>query len=132
MCRLAIRTVLFTFVFGFCSTASAGSVLSPGVGRIASLFTYSGNNILRIQYATDSSTEFKNHNPAGCTVGPDVFDVQLDVADRSAEEQRQLLNAINLAFMTNRNIKFFVRDDLCSTAGTSSQLRIVTGVQVLN
>jgi hypothetical protein len=128
----AIRIVLLVVGFGFCSAVSAGSLLSPGVGRIASLFAISGYDILRIQYTTDSSAGFKSFNPAGCTVGPDVFDVQLDVAGRSDEEQRQLLNAINLAFMTNRNVNFFVRDDLCSTAGTSSQLRIVTGVQVLN
>lgn len=121
----AFRIVLFAISFSICSAVSAGSTLSPQVTRIPSLIAIEGTDILRIQVQPALT-----HNPAGCDL-VDVVDLQLDVPGRSAEEQRQILNAINLAFMTGRNVKFYVRDDLCSTVGSSSRLRIVTGVQVL-
>ena len=120
------RVVLFLISLSICSVVSAGASLSTQVTRIPSLIAPEGFDILRIQ-VQPAFTD----NPAGCDVGPDVVDLQLDVPGRSAEEQRQILNAINLAFMTGRNVKFYIRDDLCSTAGSSSRIRVVTGVQVL-
>lgn len=120
-----VLTALIAATFAFCSAASAGSQLSP-VTRIVSLYAVNGSGVLRIQIQNFS------FNPGACDAGPDLIDVQLDVPGQSTEEQRQLLNAINLAFMTGRNVKFYLRDDLCSTAGTSSHLRVATGVQVLN
>lgn len=122
----AIRFVLFVISYSICSVVTAGSSLSPQVTRIPSLIAPDNSGILRIQVQPTFT-----HNPAGCDDGPDVVDFQLDVPGRSAEEQRQILNAINLAFMTGRNVKFYISDDLCSTEGTSSRLRVVTGVQVL-
>ena len=123
--RPVVAGLMATVITFFCSAVSAAAVLSP-VTQIVSVYALEGYNILRIQVGNTS------FNPGACDAGIDVIDVQLDVAGRSAEEQRQLLNAINLAFMTQRNVRFYVRDDLCSTAGTSSRLRIAVGVQVLN
>jgi len=125
MSRLAYRAVLFALALSFSSVAAAGSALSP-ITRIVSVVSLEGLDVLRI------GIQSFGLNPAGCDSGVDVIDVQLDVPGRSAEEQRQLLNAVNLAFMTRRNIRFYIRDDLCSTAGTSSRLRVAVGVQVLN
>ena len=113
MRRTAGYALLFAATFGFCSAVSAGAPLSTQVTRIPSLIALEGNDVLRIQ-VQPAFTD----NPAGCDL-VDVVDLQLDVPGRSAEEQRQMLNAINLAFMTGRNVKFYVRDDLCSTVGTS-------------
>lgn len=121
----AVCGLLLVVGLGLCSAVSAGSQLSP-VTRIVSLFAVDGSGVLRIQIQNFG------FNPGACDAGPDVIDVQLDAPGRSAEEQRQLLNAVNLAFMTGRDIRFYLRDDLCSTAGTSSRLRVASGVQVLN
>jgi len=73
-------------------------------------------------------------NPANC-MDLDLIDIQLDAPGRSDAEQRQMLNAINMAFITRRQIAFLILDDAadpasCSTAGTSSSIRIATGVRV--
>lgn len=73
-------------------------------------------------------------NPANCT-DLDYVDIQLNTPGRSVEEQRQMLNEINMAFITRRQIAFLMLDDAadpasCSTAGTSNSIRIATGVRV--
>lgn len=125
MKRTVVYAALFAATFGYCSAVSAAAALSTSVTRIPSLIAPEGINILRIQV----QPAFID-NPAACDL-VDVVDLQLDVPGRSVEEQRQMLNAINLAFMTGRTVKFYLRDDLCSTVGTSSRLRVVVGVQVL-
>lgn len=120
-----VRAVLVATV-GLASVATAAPVWTDNA-RIESIIALEGYGILRIQVNTTTLA-----NPAGCTQGPDGIDLQLDVTNRSPEEQRQLVNAVNLAFMTRRNVQFLVRDDLCSTAGTSARLRIAVGVRVFN
>lgn len=113
-------------ILGFASASSAASVWTEHT-QIVSVIALEGSNILRVQVSSAFLA-----NPAGCTVGPDTIDLQLDVPNRSLEEQRQLMNAINVAFMTRRNVQFYVRDDLCSTAATSARIRIAVGVRVFN
>ena len=73
-------------------------------------------------------------NPANCS-DLDFVDIQLDAPGRSDVEQRQLLNQINMAFITRRQIEFLMLDDAadpasCSTVGTSNSIRIATGTRV--
>ena len=85
-------------------------------------------------------TQILNFNPAACThlqsaylssgtAAPtlyDVFDLQLNPASRSADEQRQFLNAVLASFATSRNVRLYVRNDLCSSSGG----RVVAGITV--
>jgi hypothetical protein len=76
-----------------------------------------------------------NHNPAGCETDGWV-DVRLDVPERTKSQQRQLLDAINLAFITERRVRFFVLDDTdlkpCSSIGTGGSNPVAIGIRVLN
>lgn len=126
---------LFVVALGFCSSAStqpdppaaAPNPVWSSNTRILSVIALESYDIVRIE--TDTSALV---NPAGCVSGPSFVDVQLDTGGRSAEEQRQILNAINMAFMTGRNVRLLIRDDMCSTAATSSNLRVAVGVRVFN
>jgi len=86
-------------------------------------------------------TEILEFNPATCTQLQmslngfsgnststliDYFDIQLGATSRSAEEQRQLLNAVLVSFMTSRSVQLYVRDNLCS----STNGRVAAGILV--
>lgn len=146
--------LLFLLLTGLSSVASAGSQLSPEV-RIVVLLAGATPNTLRLgvrkrnmltypQPVLDSETldtEIFGFNPATCaqlqmSVGAysgsstptliDYFDIQLNAASRSAEEYRQLLNAVLVSFMTSRNVRLYVRDDLCASSGG----RVAAGIVV--
>ena len=152
MKSVPICVLLFLLSAGVSSVASAGSQLSPAV-RIVVLDVGTTPNTLRLGVrkrlmhnypsSADSEvldTEVLNFNPAVCTdlqvryigngaAAPalyDYFDIQLGAASRSVEEQRQLLNAVLVSFMTSRSVGLNVRDDLCS----SSNGRVVSGIVV--
>jgi hypothetical protein len=144
---------LFSLSAGLSSVASAGSQESPRV-RIVVLEVGATPNTLRLgvrkrlthNYPAGTidpevlDTEVLNFNPAGCSdlqagfiasgaAAPtlyDYFDLQLNAASRSAEEQRQLLNAVLLSFTTSRNVGLYVRDDLCGSSGG----RVAAGIVV--
>lgn len=124
--RFACGAALITAMWGFCSVAAADPMWSPNV-RIVSLVAFEDLDIVRIEVNPRFGL-----NPGECPSGSNFIDMQLDVRGRSAEEQRQLLNAINTAFITNRVVRFLLRDDLCSTAGTTLGVRIAVGVRVFN
>jgi len=137
---------------GLSSVASAGSEQSPEM-RIVILEAGVTPDTLRLgvrkrhmliypQPVLDSETldtEILNFNPASCTqlqsgyvasgaaapTNYDVFDVQLNAAARSTEEQRQLLNAVLVSFTTSRKVRLYVRNDLCSSSGA----RVVAGIE---
>jgi hypothetical protein len=150
--RRAMKSVpfcvlLFSLLAGPSSVASAGSQESPRV-RIVVLEVGATPNTLRLGVRKrlmlwddlTLDTEVLNFNPAACTdlqaffTGNgaaaatlyDHFDIQLNTASRSAEEQEQLLNAVLVSFMTSRNVRLYVRDDLCS----SSDGRVAAGIVV--
>lgn len=54
------------------------------------------------------------------------FDIPLGVINRSAIEQRQLLNKTFASFITSRVVRLIVRDDSCS----SMNGRLVSGISV--
>lgn len=98
--------------------------------RINSVLVTDSLNIVRLEVLRNDPV----FNPAGC-LHLDHIDIQLDAKDRSAEEQRQMLNAVNMAFITRRPVSFYVLDDAtnpasCSTVGTSGSIRIAVGVDV--
>jgi len=124
MKRLALRVFSFAAILGLSCVASAGTQVSGPI-KITGVDTVDGLNILRL-----TVTGF-NTNPAGCDTA-DLVDIQLDAPGRSAEEQRLLVNAANLAFMTNRNVRLHIRDDICSISGTTLRLRVASGIAVLN
>jgi len=124
MRRLALQAFSFAVILGLSCVASAGTQASDPI-KIVGVATVDGLNILRL-----TVTGF-NTNPAGCDA-VDFVDIQLDAPGRSAEEQRLLVNAANLAFMTNRFVKLYIRDDVCSISGTSFRVRVAGGIAVLN
>jgi hypothetical protein len=153
MKSVPICVLLFLLSAGVSSVASAGSQLSPVV-RIVVLEVGVTPDTLRLgvrkrlmhQYPNGTidgevlDTEVLNFNPATCTdlqvryVGNgaaapilyDYFDIQLNTASRSTEERRQLLNAVLVSFMTSRNVRLYVRDDLCSSSGG----RVAAGIRL--
>ena len=124
MKHLALQAFSFVVILGLSCFASAGTQASDPI-KIVGVATVDGLNILRL-----TVTGF-NTNPAGCDA-VDFVDIQLDAPGRSAEEQRLLVNAANLAFMTNRNVRLHIRDDICSISGTTLRLRVASGIAVLN
>lgn len=80
-----------------------------------------------------------NFNPANCTNltktikindegygGIQFFDIPLGVINRSAIEQRQLLNESFASFISSREIRLIVRDDSCSSLNG----RQISGIRV--
>lgn len=138
---LAAGAALLLSAIGLSTTALAGSAWSPPV-RIVALQVVEASGVLRlgVRRSIEINVPPFDFNPADCSVlmvafnlnGNDVlthyFDVQLDAAERSATEQRQLLNEIYAAFVTSRNVSLDVRDDLCTPAGG----RVTNGIQVLD
>jgi hypothetical protein len=153
MKNVPICVMSFLLFAGLSSVASAGSQLSPEV-RIVVLQVGATPNTLRLgvrkrlmhNYPAGSidsevlDTEVLNFNPAGCgdlqalyqasgaeaPTAYDYFDIQLTAASRSAEEYRQLLNAVLVSFMTSRNVRLYVRDNLCGSSGG----RVAAGIFV--
>lgn len=97
----------------------------------------------RISIVTDNpqvrDTEVRQLNPANCatltalngnstTEPSDRFDVRLNAAGRTADERRQLENAILAAFATSREVRLYVSGSGCSSAGA----RLLEGIRVLN
>lgn len=121
----AVRTGLSILALSVFSAAAPAAEWSQ-VTKILNVTTVEGMKVLRLEISPNVTA-----NPAGCDAIA-FIDVQLDADSNSSETQRLLLNAVQLAFLTGRNIKFFVREDRCSTAATPSRLRVTTGVQVSN
>ncbi len=138
----ALRVGLSALALGSFSVPSAAAEWSQ-VTKVVSVTAIQGLKVLRLQINPIDS------NPGGCDATADFIDVQTDErkdhshdrhsdGDRDSEEQRRseahrlMLNAIQLAYLTGRNIRFLLREDRCSTAGTSLRLRVAVGVQVSN
>lgn len=68
-------------------------------------------------------------NPAGCA-NSTYIDYLLDTENRSETEQRLILDAFNMALIMNKPVEFSIDGDECSTAGTSSTIRIANGFRV--
>jgi hypothetical protein len=152
--RISVCVLLSSLTGGLSTAAWAGSELSPVV-RIVVLEAGVTPNTLRLgvrkrnmlnypdpaQLNSETlDTEILNFNPASCTqlqfgyvasgaavpTQYDVFDVQLNPAGRTAEEQRQLLNAVLASFVDSNDVQLYVRDDLCTSSGG----RVVAGIVV--
>jgi len=126
MRRSSVRTCLcavFLCLFSAASTAAEWSEVT----KIVAVTTVDGMKVLRLGISPENVAS----NPAGCAVGPTEIDVQLESGDGS-ETQRLLLSAVQLAFLTGRNVQLYLREDRCSTAGTPSRLRVAAGVRVTN
>jgi len=127
MNRKIIIITLLVLIFG-----SSGWVLadewSASGGRIAQLNVMDGLGVQRIWM-----NDVIGVNPAGCTAtGGRIVDIQLNAPSRSPEEQQLLLNALYLAYMTNRNVRLRISDAICSSAGTSASYPVVVGILVSN
>jgi hypothetical protein len=125
MKRSSVRTCLcavFLCLFSAASTAAEWSEVT----KIVAVTTVDGMKVLRLGISPDVAS-----NPAACAVGPSEIDVQVESGDGS-ETQRLLLSAVQLAFLTGRNVQLYLREDRCSTAGTPSRLRVAAGVRVTN
>ncbi len=116
---LVLQAISFALILSLTCVASADTLLSP-VTKIVSVQAVDGLGVLQIRVTPNFPTG------GGCETNEEL-DIQLDAPGRSAEEQRLLLNAVYLAFMTNRNVRLHIRDDICS-----GQLRVVSGIQVLD
>jgi len=96
--------------------------------RIESVSVLDNLGVVRLEVLVSNPVS----NPANCSNGT-FIDVRLDAPNRSAVEQRELLNLINLSFVTRRAVRFFLLDandpDNCSDVGTSSTIRVAVGIQ---
>lgn len=68
-------------------------------------------------------------NPAAC---PNIeffyIDIELDKRDRTRSEFDQMMNTIYLSIATDRNVRFLIDGERCTTDGTSLAL----GIQIDN
>jgi len=147
MKRLPVYVSSLLLAAGLSPAALAGSQLSPTV-RIVVFEAGATPNTLRLGVRKrlmqtidlTLNTEVLSFNPATCTdlqfgfngnstgEQTDYFVIQLNAPGRSAEEQRRLLSTILSSFMTSRNVRLYVRDDLCSSTGG----RVAAGISVVN
>lgn len=123
-----ISVALFSVILMLSGDLQAAT-WSPST-RIDSIQVMDSIGIVRLEVLRNNPV----FNPANCT-DLDFVDIQLDAPGRSDVEQRQMLNQINMAFITRRQIEFLMLDDAadpasCSTVGTSNSIRIATGTRV--
>lgn len=126
MKRSVLVALSFVGGLGFSGLASADSVLT-GPGRVHTLVLLEGDNVLRLGLDIAGPPL----NPAGCDTTNAGFALQLTAQGRSAEESRTLVNSAQLAFMTGRPVRLYIRDDLCLAVGGFPH-RVVTGIIVTN
>ena len=98
--------------------------------RIESVAVLDGLGVMRINVLVSNPPS----NPAGC-LNDNLIDIRLDSPDRTETQQRELMNLINLAFITRRQVRFWLLSaddpDPCSTEATSSSIRVAVGVQTI-
>lgn len=104
-------------------------VLSPapaaewsGRNRIEFMQVLDGTGYVRLQITSTT-------NPAAC-LDTSFIDFQLDNGNRSAAEQQVILDAFQMALIMSQPVEFFIDDTNCSTAGTSSSIRIAVGFRI--
>jgi hypothetical protein len=126
MKRLSFQALSVALILSLCGFASAGSV-DGGSGRITIMVLAEGDNAIRLGVAFSAPPP----NPANCNIVQAGLALQLNAAGRSAEETRVMVNAAQLAFMTNRNVQFKIRNDMCLTLEGFPH-RVVTAITVTN
>lgn len=124
--NLHSKFILSALLLGISSASFAIELSNPT--RIESVSVRDDLGVVRLEVLVSNPPS----NPANCT--NDTFiDIRLDAPNRSATEQRELLNLINLSFVTRRVVRFFLLDandpDNCSDVGTSSTIRVAVGIQ---
>jgi len=112
------------------SPADADPVLTSVATKITSIRTVDGLGGWRVSVIPVAG--LSNTNPAGCVNShPEWFHIEhLPAAGRTSREHRLFVNAVYLAYMTNRDVQFDVRDLGCSTTGSSLPVRIIVGIWV--
>jgi hypothetical protein len=91
--------------------------------RIEEMQVVDGTDYLRMR-VTDTTV-----NPANC-LNSVYVDYQLDTNARSETEQRLILDMFNMALIMSKPVEFYIDGDECSSAGTSSTIRIAKGFKV--
>jgi hypothetical protein len=94
---------------------------------------------LYVKRRIEIRAEAFDFNPGNCTrlkngvnlndreSGPlELFDLELSTPNRSAVEQRQLINQIFSAFLTSSELRFIVTDEACSSGAG----RLVMGTNI--
>ncbi len=115
----------------------ASSIVLPLYGaelsnptRIENVTILDDLGIIRLQVLASNPVS----NPANCQNSTHV-DIRLDAPDRTETAQRELLNLVNLAFVSRKSVKLYLLDamdpDPCSDVGTSSTIRVAAGIQVI-
>lgn len=98
--------------------------------RIDSVLVRDDLGVIRLEVLTPLTIS----NEPGCLID-NLIDIRLDAENRSETEQRELLNLVNLALVSRRQVRFFLLDnndpDNCSTVGTSSSIRVAVGIQAI-
>ena len=123
-----LACLIFSTVLLCGSPTQAVQLSSPT--RIDSVLVLDDLGVIRLEVLTPLTMT----DDPGC-LSAGLIDIRLDVPDRSQTEQRQLLNLVNLALVSRRQVRFFLLDvndaDNCSTVGTSSSFRVVVGIQAI-
>ncbi|MFN2348411.1 MAG: hypothetical protein ABR558_02400 [Thioalkalivibrio sp.] len=93
-----------------------------GRNRIEFLQVLDGTGYVRLEITSTT-------NPAAC-LNNTFIDFQLDNGIRSSAEQQIILDAFQMALIMSQPVEFFIDDTNCSTANTSSSIRIATGFRI--
>ena len=113
-----------------CGPMSSQAVELSTPTRIDSVLVRDDLGVIRLEVLTPLTIP----NEPGCLTD-NLIDIRLDAESRSETEQRELLNLINLALVSRRQVRFFLLDnndpDNCSTVGTSSSIRVAVGIQAI-
>jgi hypothetical protein len=113
-----------------CASLPAPAVQLSSPTRIDSVLVLDGLGVIRLKVLTPLTMT----DDPGC-LSADLIDIRLDEPNRSQTEQRQLLNLVNLALVSRRQVRFFLLDvndaNNCSTAGTSGSIRVAVGIQAI-
>jgi hypothetical protein len=103
----------------------AGASVWSDVTYIESIQTSDGEPVVRLRVYT-SGTSGAWADPAGCG-NTAYIDIPLDGQAANAQE---LINGVYFAMLNHHHLKLEIRDNACSTVGSS--IRILTGIHVLD
>jgi len=124
--KKTIRIALLALVLSCPASLLAAELSAPT--RIESVIVRDDLGVVRLEVLVSNPVS----NPANCS-NDTYIDIRLDAPNRSAVEQRELLNLINLSFVTRRAVRFYLLDandpDNCSTVAATSTIRVAVGIQ---
>jgi len=106
----------------------AGASVWSDVTYIESIQISDGLPVVRLRVYTNGTTEGAWADPAGCG-NTGYIDIPLS-GRWTARDAQELINGVYFAMLNQHHLKLEIRDNACTTAGSS--VRILTGIHVLD